>query len=37
MNGVSAILKAFKEVEKMVTARSLVSLFSVFFIFKNND
>jgi hypothetical protein len=29
--------KAFKEVEKMVTARSLVSLFSVFFIFKNND
>jgi hypothetical protein len=30
MNGVSAILKAFKEIEKMVTARSLVSLFSVF-------
>ncbi|SSC07943.1 hypothetical protein BTURTLESOX_1962 [bacterium endosymbiont of Bathymodiolus sp. 5 South] len=40
MKGVIAILKAFKEIEKMATARNLVSLLSVFvmfFIFKNND
>jgi hypothetical protein len=38
MNGASGIrLKAFKETEKMTTARSLVSVFVMFFIFKNNN
>jgi hypothetical protein len=37
ISGSSTTLKVFKETEKMVIARSLVSLFNVFVIFKNND
>ncbi|SSC08490.1 hypothetical protein BTURTLESOX_1783 [bacterium endosymbiont of Bathymodiolus sp. 5 South] len=34
MSGVNATLKAFNETKKMATARSLVSLFAMFFIIK---
>ncbi|SEH77573.1 hypothetical protein BAZSYMA_ACONTIG27814_0 [Bathymodiolus azoricus thioautotrophic gill symbiont] len=37
MSGSSTTLKVFKETKKMVIAKSLVSLFNAFIIFRNND